>query len=254
MTETKENPSFISGDFAPVAEFLKNTLTEIDQSYEPDMDSEQMDALARERELIFGESTQVSYIGLEEVIPQRAVEEKIELFDKINSAVFFRAAEVPFIVNPSRRSKKDVLENHSSSEFIDRVIDKMCVAMKAVGINDQTIFTVKSAAKINIENSFMKNEGTPPIPEVAPKKYRGVIQDGPPVEFIRSVYAQWLMAEVLDRETLNQLDQNLVLAVYSYKKRNPSAPTLKNVLASKSAATENRKKIYGVLTDQQHQH
>ncbi|MEP2942677.1 MAG: hypothetical protein ABJO72_02655, partial [Hyphomicrobiales bacterium] len=78
----------------------------------------------------------------------------------------------------------------------------------------------------------------------APKKYRGVIQDGSPIDFIRSVYAKWILSEVLDRETLDELDHNLVLAVYSYKKRNSDAPTLKDILASKTAAMANRKRLY----------
>ncbi|MBU2981169.1 hypothetical protein KO498_05015 [Lentibacter algarum] len=244
MTESTENPTFIRGDFTPVAELLEIALSGVNENYEPEFDAEQVEELVYERGRIFDNASQIAFFPLHEVIPQEAMREKAQIFRQVNDKNFFDGGEVSFVINPSKRKKGVAIEKTSNSEIVDSVIEKMCSAMKAAGVNNQTISTVRATTKISIENSLANGDEVPAIPSVAPRKYRGVIQDGPPVEFIRSVYAKWVIAEVLDREALDKLDHNLVLAVYSYKKRNPKAPTLKDVLASKSAADSNRRKIY----------
>lgn len=244
MTEPTESPTFICGDFAPVAELLEFALTGTAQSYEPELNAEQVEELVQERARIFSDASQFPYTALHDVVPQDAVAEKAAIFGEINAEGFFDSNEITFIINPLISKKQNMLGKFSNSEIVDGVIDKMCAAMKAAGINNQTISTVRATTKISIENSLANCGEVPSIPNVPPRKYRGVIQDGPPVDFIRSVYAKWVIAEVLDRETLDKLDHNLVLAVYSYKKRNPNAPTLKDVLASKSAADANRRRVY----------
>jgi hypothetical protein len=244
-----DNPTFIRGDFTQIVDRLNAespdyAQNEENQGYEPDLDPGQIEIFLQERSNTLSDASQISQVALYEVVHPEAMIEKAEIFNQINTENFFDSDKFSFIISSLEVKKRNMLEGLSNLDIVDDVIDRMCAAMKAAGVNNQTISTARVTTKTNIENSLSNHGEVPAIPSVAPRKYRGVIQDGPPVEFIRSVYATWVIAEVLDREALDKLDHNLVLAVYSYKKRNPNAPTLKNVLASKSAADSNRRKVY----------